>query len=243
MLHAAEHAHVKNIRSFETSEPVLTEAQRTAREVVASEARAVAAVADQIVDSFDTAVELLLSCRGKVITSGAGTSGSVARRLAHLLSVSGTPALFLSASDSLHGSLGAVTEGDVVIAVSKGGTSEELNEFTRRAAVRGARIIAITARPESELAKAADHLVVITTPEGADPGEAIAMGSTLAMSAWGDALAVVLMRVKRYSWSDVFFTHPSGYVGRITEEPEALAPLVVGTEMRAGGLPTTENES
>jgi arabinose-5-phosphate isomerase len=225
------------------SEPVLTEAQRTAREVVANEARAVAAVADQIVASFDTTVELLLGCSGKVITSGAGTSGSVARRLAHLLSVSGTPALFLSAADSLHGSLGAVTADDVVIAISKGGSSEELNEFTRRAAVRGARIIALTAQPESELAKAADHLVVITTPEGADPGEAIAMGSTLAMSSWGDALAVVLMRVKRYSWSDVLFTHPSGHVGRMTEEPEALAPLVVGTGDRVDGLAPGDNES
>jgi arabinose-5-phosphate isomerase len=199
--------------------------QRAARQIVANEALAVAAVADQIAASFDTAVGLVLACAGKVITAGSGTSGSVARRLAHLLSVSGTPALFLSPADALHGSLGAVTGDDLVISISKGGSSKELNEFTRRASVRGAKTVAITSRPDSRLAQSADHVVVITTPPDVDPGEAIAMGSTLAMSSWGDALALTLMRIRRYSWADVLFTHPSGHVGLMTEEPAALTPL------------------
>lgn len=214
-----------------------TELQRSARMIVAREANAVAAIAAQIGNTFDAAVDLLLGCTGKVITAGAGTSGAVARRLAHLLSVTGTPALYLSPSDALHGSLGAVTAGDVVISISKGGGSTELNEFTRRARVRGARTMAMTARPESPLAVGADHVVVITTPDGADPGEAIAMGSTLAMSVWGDALALALMRIRGYSWSDVLFTHPSGLVGTMTDEPDALEPLYLdrGNSVAVGG--------
>lgn len=198
-----------------------------AREVIVSEARAVEAVADQITGTFDELVSLLLRCQGKVITAGAGTSGAVARRLAHLLSVTGTPALFLSPADALHGSLGAVTSADVVIAISKGGSSYELNEFTRRAAARGAHTVTMTARPDSELAALTNLVVVITSPPGVDPGEAIAMGSTLAMSSWGDALALTLMRIRRYSWEDVLFTHPSGFVGTMTERPEDLAALDV----------------
>lgn len=206
-----------------------SELRRAARETVINEARAVAGVAEQITDSFDVVVGLLLACSGKVITAGSGTSGSVARRLAHLLSVSGTPAFFLSPADALHGSLGAITDSEVVISISKGGSSSELNEFTRRAATRGATTVALTARSDSELARLARHVVVITTPPGVDPGEAIAMGSTLAMSSWGDALTLSLMRIRRYSWADVLFTHPSGHVGRMTEEPAQLEPLGLDT--------------
>lgn len=198
-----------------------------AREVVEAETRAVAGVSGQFGGSFIGAVELLEACSGKVVTAGAGTSGTVARRLAHLLSVTGTPAVYLHPADALHGSLGAVTANDIVVAISKGGGSQELNEFARRAAVRGARVIAMTANQSSALAMAADLVITVTTVEGADPGEAIAMGSTLAMSAWGDALAVILMRLRGYSWKEVLFTHPAGAVGQLDGEPAALPPLVL----------------
>ncbi len=204
-----------------------SELHRAARSMIAAEAGAVAAVADQIDETFDATVHLLLECRGKVFVAGAGTSGTVARRLAHLLSVSGTPAVFMPPADGLHGSLGAITDSDVVISISKGGTSAELNEFTRRAKVRGATAVAMTARAESELAEISDVVVIVTSPAGVDPGEAIAMGSTLAMSAWGDALAVSLMRIRRYPWTDVLFSHPSGHVGTMTDPPDALEPLSV----------------
>lgn len=198
------------------------------RATVLAEARAVADVADQLDDSFAAAVELLRDCAGKVLVSGAGTSGTVARRLAHLLSVTGTPALYLHPADALHGSLGAVTGTDVVIAISKGGESAELNEFAARSAARGATTVAMTARGDSTLARTAGLVARITTVPGADPGEAIAMGSTLAMSAWGDALALTLMRLRGYSWAEVLFTHPAGAVGQLAEEPDALPPLGAG---------------
>lgn len=207
------------------SASVESDLHRAARSVIEAEAAAVASVADQIDESFDLTVDLLLNCAGKVFVAGAGTSGTVARRLAHLLSVSGTPALYMPPADALHGSLGAITGTDIVVCISKGGSSAELNEFTRRAKVRGATAIAMTARADSELATISDVVVVLTSPVGADPGEAIAMGSTLAMSAWGDALAVSLMRIRRYPWTDVLFSHPSGHVGTMTSAPPDLEPL------------------
>lgn len=205
---------------------------RAARSVIVAEAGAVAAVAEQIGESFDATVDLLLNCPGKVFVAGAGTSGTVARRLAHLLSVSGTPAVYMPPADALHGSLGAITGTDIVICISKGGSSAELNEFTRRAKVRGAAAIAMTARADSELANISDVVVVLTSPAGVDPGEAIAMGSTLAMSAWGDALAVSLMRIRRYPWTDVLFSHPSGHVGTMTAPPADLEPLRIDGSAR-----------
>jgi arabinose-5-phosphate isomerase len=127
--------------------------------------------------------------------------------------------------DALHGSLGAVTRTDVVIAISKLGGSAELNDFARRAQERGARILSLTSRADSVLGRLADVSVRIAPADEADPGGVIAMGSTLAVSAWGDALAVTLMRLSGYSWSQVLSSHPAGAVGQITDTPEELAPL------------------
>ncbi|MET4224580.1 SIS domain-containing protein [Oerskovia enterophila] len=157
------------------------------------------------------------ACTGKIVVIGAGTSGAVARRLAHLLSVCGTAAFYLNPSDGLHGSLGAVGTGDVVIAISKGGESTEINEFIRRATTRGASTVALTAVLDSELAECVNIAVRIDSAS-ADPGNVIAMGSTLATSAWGDALAVALMRHRQYAWADVLYSHPGGAFGRHSEE-------------------------
>ena len=153
--------------------------QAEARELILAEGAAVAAIADQIDDTFDEAVELLLELTGKVVVIGSGTSGAVARRMAHLLSVCGTPSFFLIAADGLHGTVGAVSEGDLVIAISKGGESAELTGFVQLAKDRGARSMALTARVDSPLGELVD-LAVRLDSAGADPGGVIAMGSTLA---------------------------------------------------------------
>jgi arabinose-5-phosphate isomerase len=198
-----------------------------ARAVIRREGVAAAGIADQLDGSFVAAVELLLACRGKVLVTGSGTSGSVARRMAHLLSVCGTPSLFLHPMDALHGSLGAVSEADVVIAISRDGSSYELNDCARRAQHRGAQVISLTSQVDSALGQLADLSVQIVTSDDADPGGVIAMGSTLAAAAWGDALAVTLMRLRGYSWSEVLFTHPAGAVGQLADAPDELAPLHV----------------
>lgn len=198
------------------------------RDAIRREAAGVLAVADQLDESFVTAARWMYECTGKVFVTGAGTSGAVARRMAHLFSVCGTPSVFIQAADALHGTMGAVTDSDIVVAISRGGGSREINDLTTRVQARGARVIALTAEPASELADLADLVVTLTSPLGVDPGEVIAMGSTLVTATWGDALALVLMRLRGYGWEQVLQTHPSGAVGQIVDAPDALPPLTFG---------------
>lgn len=184
-----------------------------ARETVRQDAAAVAAAVAAVGDGFAAAVDLLFACAGKAVVSGMGTSGATAQRIAHLLAVGGTPAFFAHPADGLHGGLGAVTAADVVLAISKGGESAELNEYVARAKGRGAKTIAMTAEPASTLAGLADATIVVRTPIEADPGGMIAMGSALANCAVGDALVVALMHLRQYPWQSFEDTHPGGAVG------------------------------
>lgn len=196
-----------------------------ARQTIVAEAAAVAAVADQLDDSFIDVLEQLLACTGKVFITGSGTSGTIARRMAHLFSVCGTPAAFLHPMDALHGTMGVLAESDVLVTLSKGGESAELNELIGLARRRRVRIIAITSDSTSTMAGLADTVVVLHNREGADPGNVIAMGSTLVTAVWGDALAVLLMRQRGYTWQQMLETHPGGAVGKRSHEPEALEPI------------------
>lgn len=196
-----------------------------ARSIVRTESLAVAEVADQLDESFLSVARLLLDCRGKVFVTGSGTSAAVARRMAHLLSVCGTPSVYLQPMDALHGTMGAVTGEDVVVAISHGGGSTEINELVTRVKERGATTVAITARPESVLGRHSDLVVELVSRLGADPGDVIAMGSTLMVSAWGDALAVVLMQLREYTWEQVLHSHPAGAVGTIVHNPGDLDGL------------------
>lgn len=196
-----------------------------ARDAVRAEAQSVAAVADQLDDSFVEVADLLYNCSGKVWVTGSGTSGAIARRLAHLLSVCGTPAAFMHPMDALHGTMGALVEGDALIAISRGGETREINELSGYANKHGVPVVGLTAEPTSTLGTSSDITVVLTTGEGADPGGLIAMGSTLVTAVWGDALAAVLMRRREYSWDRVLESHPAGAVGLISERPEELGAL------------------
>jgi arabinose-5-phosphate isomerase len=124
--------------------------------------------------------------------------------------------------DALHGTMGAVTSQDVLIVISHGGESDELNQLTRRIKERGTQVVALTGAPLSTLAGLADITAVLSTEPDVDPGDVIAMGSTLAAGVWGDALAYVLMRLLGYGWERVLHTHPAGAVGRRDELPDEL---------------------
>jgi arabinose-5-phosphate isomerase len=191
-----------------------------ARASIRREALAVEGLSNQIDGSFAQLAQDILNLNGKVITTGTGTSGIMAERLAHLLAVSGTPAFYLPCLDALHGGMGAITEGDMVVAISKGGQSSELIELVTRLGERGIPVVAVTENPASPFAKAA-HLVaaVKTEPVDADPGGLIAMGSTLVAGAWGDALATVLMALRGHTGEEVIHIHPGGIVGQQTELP------------------------
>lgn len=196
-----------------------------ARAAIRREAAGVLAVADQVNETFLEVADLLFSCSGKAFIAGSGTSGSIARRMAHLLSVSGTPSVFVHPMDALHGTMGAFAAGDVLIVISRGGETAEINDLMVLAQKRGLPVIGLTAEPDSTLGKGADITVILETVGEGDPGGVIAMGSTLVTAVWGDALAYVLMRRKGYGWDQVLETHPAGAVGKVSELPEALSPL------------------
>ena len=185
------------------------------RRQIARQAQALAGLADQLDPGFADLVLEVLALRGKVVTTGSGTSGIVAERLAHLLSVCGTPAFALSAADALHGRAGAVTPDDLVLAFSKGGRSAELTELVGLLRRRGIRVVAVTEAPDSPFATAADTVVAIRTePADADLDGLVATGSTLVASAWGDALTAVLKDLRGHSAADVVAVHPAGVVGQ-----------------------------
>ena len=190
-----------------------------AKAVVEREAQAVRELMDQFDDSLGKLVDLMLNCKGHVLVTGAGTSRAVAERLAHLLSCCGTPALFISAADSLHGGSGAITANDIVFIISKGGRSAEVNQFAELAKTRGAKIIAQTENPESPLAQISDAVYKVRATGDVDPYGMIATGSSLVNAAAGDALCVLLLERRGYSKEAFGVTHPGGAVGeKLAEE-------------------------
>jgi arabinose-5-phosphate isomerase len=181
---------------------------------IENDAKAVSSAAGAIDETFVRVVRLLSECEGKVVVTGSGTSASIARRAAHLLSVTGTPSFFLSPGDGLHGGLGAIKGEDVVVAVSKGGDSSELNEFCSRGKKLGKALVAVTSEKDSPLARLADHTLVIPLAPDADLGRVVATGSSLAAGALLDGLAEACRVTRGYEWKSFFFTHPGGAVGK-----------------------------
>jgi arabinose-5-phosphate isomerase len=190
-----------------------------AREVVRREAEAVGALAGQFDERLADVVSLLIKCQGHVLVTGAGTSRAVAQRLAHLLSCSGTPSLFISASDGLHGGSGAVTPDDVVYLISKGGRSVEINQFAEIARARGAKLVAQTENPESPLAQMCDAVFKVRAVGEVDPYGMVATGSSLVNGAAGDVLCVLLLELRGYTQEAFGQTHPGGAVGTKLAEP------------------------
>ncbi len=200
------------------SEVTKLEIVSRAREIIQREAEAVSALAEQFDDSLAGVVSLLFNCQGHVLVTGAGTSRAMAQRLAHLLSCSGTPALFISASDGLHGGSGAVTDKDVVYVISKGGQSAEINQFAAIARRRGATLVAQTEDPASPLAEMCDAVFQVRAAPDVDPYGMVATGSSLVNGAAGDALCVLLLELRGYSKEAFGQTHPGGAVGRKLQE-------------------------
>lgn len=185
----------------------------TARRAAQLEIDALSSAVEQIIGGIEDAAELVLATPGKVLVTGSGTSSHVARRLAHLLSVTGTPAMFLHSMDALHGTVGAVQSRDVLIAISKTGRSREVVELSALVRSRGCKVIGISEEPDSLLAHESDVFVELSTVKGADAEETIAFGSTLVAALWGDALARALMEAKGWELQSSLDIHPAGGVG------------------------------
>lgn len=205
------------------------------RRQVEAEADAVRVVATVVDDRFAETVAVVAAAPGKVITSAVGNSGAIAARLAHVLSLCGTPALFLDANQALHGSVGAIAGGDVVLVLSKGGVTDEVNEFARLVLGAGATLVVVTESPEAPLAELAHHLHVLPAST-AELAGLVGMGSSLAQAAWGDALATAVAQMNGLDTAAVIGRHPRGLVGKM---PTGVDGDVASTTSTGGATGST----
>lgn len=185
-----------------------------ARRVIESEAKAVNSLKDRLTEELTGIVDMIINCKGHILTAGAGTSWTIAERFAHLLACCGTPALFVNAANAIQGGSGSITEKDIVYVISKGGQSAELNKFVQIARDRGAKIIAHTEKPDSELGRLSDAVYHVVTPQDVDPYGMIATGSSLVNAAACDVLCILLLELRGYNKEQFGRTHPGGAVGK-----------------------------
>lgn len=185
-----------------------------ARQVLTIEADALLALRDALDERFTLAVSLLLACKGRVVVSGMGKSGHIARKIAATMASTGTPAQFVHPAEAAHGDLGMITKDDVVIALSNSGESAEVLTLIPSLKRQGVTLLAITSNPESTLAKTADIHLHTPIAEEACPLNLAPTASTTAALALGDALAVALLDARGFSKDDFAFTHPGGSLGR-----------------------------
>ncbi|HVO36353.1 MAG TPA: KpsF/GutQ family sugar-phosphate isomerase [Gemmatimonadales bacterium] len=204
------------------------------RRVLEQEAGAVAALAGRLDDRFAAAVRLLVACRGRVVVSGVGKSGVIARKIAATLTSTGTPATFLHAVDSVHGDLGIVGRDDAAILISKSGETDEMFGLVGFLKRLGVKIVAITGNAESTLAKHADVALDAAVSSEACPLDLAPTTSTTVALALGDALAIALFEAKGFKPDDFARLHPGGALGRrllllvrdvmVTEKLPAIGP-------------------
>lgn len=185
-----------------------------ARCVLNDEADALRALAERLDESFVRAVDLVLNCAGRTVVTGMGKSGIVGRKIVGTLSSTGTPALFLHPGEALHGDLGMVTPGDIVLALSYSGETDELLAVLPALKRQSAGLIAMTGSVRSTLARAADVVLDVCVPREACPLELAPTTSTTAMMALGDALAVTIMDMRGFGRDDYARLHPAGALGR-----------------------------
>jgi arabinose-5-phosphate isomerase len=184
------------------------------RKVLEIEARAVLGIATRLDGNFIRALEIVLGCKGRVVVSGIGKSGHVARKIASTLASTGTPAFFVHPAEASHGDLGMVTREDVMIALSNSGESAELLVIVPLIKRQGARLISITGNPRSSLATEADVHLDAGVAEEACPLGLAPTASTTAALAMGDALAVALLEARGFGEEDFARSHPGGSLGR-----------------------------
>lgn len=189
---------------------ILKEAQR----VIRVEAEALLALADSLNGEFTRSVELILSSHGRVVVTGMGKSGIICQKIASTLASTGTPAFFLHPAEGIHGDLGMIMKGDVVIAVSNSGETEEVVRILPVIRRLGAKLIAMSGNRESTLARTADVFLEISIREEACPLGLAPTASTTATLAMGDALAVALLVERGFSAEDFAMFHPGGALGK-----------------------------
>jgi arabinose-5-phosphate isomerase len=221
-----------------TSSPAPEQLLALARRVLSIEADAVQKIAARLDGDFAAAVALILGCQGRVIVSGIGKSGHIARKIAATMASTGTPAYFVHAAEAVHGDLGMITRDDVLIALSNSGENDELLTIVPLVKRQGGRLIAITGNAGSSLAKEADIHLDAHVDEEACPLNLAPTASTTAALALGDALAVALLDARGFGAEDFARSHPGGALGRklLTHVRDVMRPLEQVVVVQADAL-------
>ncbi|MCU0762323.1 MAG: KpsF/GutQ family sugar-phosphate isomerase [Hydrogenophaga sp.] len=185
-----------------------------ARETLQIETDAISTMAGRLDGRFAEALERMLACQGRVVVMGIGKSGHIGRKIAATLASTGTPAMFVHPAEASHGDLGMITPGDVVLAISNSGESEELTVILPLIKRMGVPLVAITGRPGSTLGRHADVVLDASVDKEACPHNLAPTASTTAQLAMGDALAVALLDARGFKADDFARSHPGGSLGR-----------------------------
>src|SRR3546814_757700 len=212
-------------------------ALESARRTLQIEAQAITDLSARLDDSFTRVVDMLMACRGRVVVSGIGKTGHIARKIAATFASTGTPAFFVHAAEAIHGDLGMITRDDVLIAVSHSGSGQELLTILPVARRMGAGLVAITGNPASELAQLADLHLDTSVAQEACPLNLAPTASTTAALALGDALAVACLEARGFGPEDFARSHPGGTLGR------RLLTHVRDVMRQGAALPTVAEQS
>jgi len=207
-----------------------------ARRVLEIEASAIQQLAGRINGDFSQAIGVILASHGRVIVSGIGKSGHIARKIAATMASTGTPAYFVHAAEAVHGDLGMITRDDVLIALSNSGENDELLTIVPLVKRQGGKLIAITGNPQSTLAREADVHLDAHVDEEACPLNLAPTASTTAALALGDALAVCLLDARGFGAEDFARSHPGGALGRklLTHVRDVMKPADQVAKVGAG---------
>jgi arabinose-5-phosphate isomerase len=226
-------------RPRRAAEPAPRSYRAIAAEVLQTEAAAIRGLLPQLDDRFDRAVELLRGTAGRVVCTGMGKSGIVMKKVAATLSSTGTPALFLHPAEAVHGDLGMIAQGDVVLAASYSGTTEELLRLVETLKRLGIPILLMTANGASPLARHADVHIPVAIDREACPLNLAPTASTTATLAMGDALAMALLAARGFTAEDFALLHPAGQLGKrllkveqLMHSGDALPKVDAGASMR-----------
>lgn len=187
---------------------------RFAAQIIDNEANAISNLKARLDDDFAEVVDLILENNGNLVFSGIGKSAIIAQKIVATMNSTGTTAVFMHAADAIHGDLGMVREGDIVVILSKSGETPEIKVLVPLIKLRGNKIVAMVGNRQSYLASQADFILDVTVDEEAVPGSLAPTSSTTAQLVMGDALALILMRCRGFSTEDFAKFHPGGALGK-----------------------------
>ena len=231
---------------------------RLALQIIDNELDAISGLKSRLGDDFAKTVALMLENKGNLVFSGIGKSAIIAQKIVATMNSTGTNAVFMHAADAIHGDLGIVREGDIVVILSKSGETPEIKVLVPLIKLRGNKIVAIVGNRQSYLASQADFVLDVTVDEEAIPGSLAPTSSTTAQLVMGDALALILMRSRGFGTDDFAKFHPGGALGKQlylkvkdlyvrNEKPEvgpddSLTQVIIEmTHKRLGATVVTEN--